>query len=262
MGPTCATSRSRPAAILEHRDIAPASWKCEQPFERFTAQVHQAIEENDRRPTWTHQQVMKRTRVRGRQALEQGVQHAFVFHLQDDLDDQPVAGGLVKKLGECGVIERVAVIVGMDADSGHLVRFVAAPYIFFPVRQQRVDDTEGAQYPLARRATRRRQAIVYRGEIAVQEPIQAARPCLGDSQAAEPAHQGLGLVVGEPARNDQRESQTLTSIMASLPWNPEDRHQQPAQVSPRISRRSASAMSAPSTLATCDAKLRPGTSLP
>ena len=149
--------------------------------------------------------------INGRQALQKRMQRPLVLHLDGDLDDQPATGGLEKQLREAWVIEGVAVIVGMEPDTGHLVHFVAAAELLAPVGQQGVDGTEGAQESRAVRATARHQALVHTAEVTVQERIEAAGPSLGHTQSLEPAdkalpvrRQGGGGTASGTARHSRR----------------------------------------------------------
>jgi hypothetical protein len=159
------------------------------------------------------------------------------------------------------MLEGIAVVVGMEANARHAMLFVASAQVFAPVGQERVDRAEGVQQSRAVGAAHGHESCVDVGEVVVQERVEAAGPGLGHPQSAEPAHQGRGLVVGEPPERPAREPDVdvdhgLTPFASRIGVKSRRRF------SPRMSRRSTSSMSAPSTLASCEAKLRPGASLP
>jgi hypothetical protein len=88
------------------------------------------------------------------------------------------------------------------------------------------------------------------GEVVVQGRVEAAGPGRGHPRSSEPAHQGRGLVVGEPTEWPAREPDVDVDH-GLTPFASRIGVMRRRRFSPRMSRRSTSAMSAPSTLASC-----------
>ncbi len=68
---------------------------------------------------------------------------AAVLHLGGDLDNKSPAIRAFGDAEKTGIVEFVAVVVGMKADAGHAVDFVAAPQILLPIGQSRIHTSKG-----------------------------------------------------------------------------------------------------------------------
>src|SRR2546428_9175674 len=84
-------------------------------------------------------------------------------------------------------------IVGMQADTRHLMLFPAPPYVFLPVGKLGVYRSKGYENALAVGAAHLGEPDIYAGNIPVQDPIEAACPSLRYVPLAELGDQIGGL---------------------------------------------------------------------
>src|SRR5262249_8103013 len=107
-----------------------------------------------------------------------------------------------------------------------------------------------------------REPCIDAGQILVQHALEAARPCLGNLDAAQLFHD-VGRL--KPWRTPKRPGTDVHIGIANhgfIPFACRIGVRIRRRFSPRMSRLAASGTSAPCTLASCEAKPRPGTSLP
>ena len=105
--------------------------------------------------------------------------------------------------GESGIVEAVAVVRGIEANARHVVVFVTTPQVLFPVRQERIDGTEGKQKILVGPALLG-QAAIHSGQVAMQQAVEASRPGLFDLLTLELGDQIGGFVPVQAAKRPVR----------------------------------------------------------
>jgi len=147
-----------------------------------------------------------------------------VFHAHGQLDHELAALGEREQLGEDRIVERVAVVVGMEPDAGHAVLFVATAEVFLPVGQRGIDRAERDQQPRAVSLALLGQPGVDAFDVAVQKPVEAAGPGLRDAAGLELFDQAGRFVAGEPAERPAGEVDVdvdhgLIPLRARMGWS-------------------------------------------
>ena len=151
--------------------------------ERFPAQGAEGVEQLEAQLGQAFHEGEQRRGVHGRHAQE-WVLGAIVFQADGELHDEAALGGEREQARERGVVEPVAVVIGMQPEAGHLVNFGAAADIFFPVGELRIHGAEGHE-PAGVRAAFGGEASVRGGEVLVQQAVERAGPRLRDAVLAE-----------------------------------------------------------------------------
>src|SRR5579859_3812401 len=153
-------------------------------------------------------------------------------------------------------------VVGMETDTRHLVLFMAAPQILLPVRELRIDGAERDQHTRAVTTAIFHQPGVGAREIFVKYSIESARPSLGDVAFAETGHKIGWLVSNQPPERPSGKVHVHVDHYAEYPFARSIGVSRRFRFSPRINFLADSEMSAPITLPSCEAILRPKASLP
>src|SRR5262249_23198098 len=103
---------------------------------------------------------------------------SFVFHLDGELHDQTRVGRAAQDLRKLWAGERIAVIVRMEPNARHVVHLAAAPQVFLPVWQLRIDGPERNQQSGAMLLAIGGQPRIDAANVPVQDAIETAGPRL------------------------------------------------------------------------------------
>src|SRR4051794_29902227 len=156
----------------------------------------------------------------------------------------------------------ISVVVGMQPYPGHPVILCAPAHILLPVGELRIDGSERRQQAVAMRAALRRQSCVDTTDVLVQNPIETSRPSLHDILLAQSRHQVRSFVARQAPKRPAREVDVRVDDHARYPFARKAGANSLRTFAPSTSSLAESGMSAPRTFASCEAKLRPPTSLP
>jgi hypothetical protein len=134
----------------------------------------------------------------------QGVLHPGVFDSHDELDDQPAPLGLGKKLSKDGIVETIAVVGRVEANTGHAVVFVAAAEILAPIRERGIDRAERAEQPRPGFTAIIDQPGVHTAYILVKNAVETPRPGLSHAAVIELLDEHGKLVARKSAERPSR----------------------------------------------------------
>jgi len=164
--------------------------------EGFGAQGAQGIDDLESQARRVSDDGCERLGVDGFDA-EKRVHHAFVFHDERELDEQPALGCSAQELSEGWMVEPVAVIVGMESNAWHAMNFGATPQFLLPVRGEGMDRSEGQQHAAAVVPAGLGEAGVDTREVLVEESFERTGPGLGDVVLPKLGDQAIGFIGGK-----------------------------------------------------------------
>src|SRR5574340_1579290 len=153
-------------------------------------------------------------------------------------------------------------IIRMKADPRHAVNLMAPPQVLLPVRQLRVDGPEWNQTALPIIAAVPCEPFVRAGKVFVEDTVEASGPCLGHAAFPQPEDQAGRIVASQPPKRPARQADVRVDDHMAYPLLRKTGVSMRRRLPPRIRCLIASGISAPITLANCEAKLRPAASLP
>src|SRR5690349_8870243 len=150
----------------------------------------------------------------------------------------------------------------MNADARHFVIDGAAAHIFLPAGELGINRAERDEETFAVRLALGYQAGVHSTNILMQNAVETAGPSLSNILFAQARHQVRSFVSDEAAKGPAREVDVGVDDHALYPLRRRAGAKSRRRLPPRISSLAESGMSAPRTLESWEAKLRPPTSLP
>ena len=153
-------------------------------------------------------------------------------------------------------------IIRMQPDSRHVVLFLAAPNIFLPVRKLGIYRSEGHEDALTEGATVLHEPGIYAGDVLMENPIETPCPSLPDVLLPQPGNQLGRLVRYQTPKGPTGETHVRVDYHNRYPFICRMGVNRRRMFPPRINLFADSGMSAPMTFPSCEAKLRPPTSLP
>jgi hypothetical protein len=134
------------------------------------------------------------------------VHHPLVLHHEGDLDNEVEVDREAEKTGEGGIIEGVAVVVGMEANAETAPGAGGPVEVVFPVGEHGVDRRERTEADTAGPSAGLDQARVGGAKVLVEEAVESARPSRMDAAGAEPGGEAFGGVIGQPAQGPLAEA--------------------------------------------------------
>ena len=205
------------ADSLEHRDLEVDAARIRQPAQRGAAHGPQCVQHDKTQLRPGSDQVGQRPGVDVGH-LHERVLRANVLHSHGELDDQPAPLGQRQQFGEAGIVKPISVVIGVQADAGHLVVFVAAAQVFTPVGQRGVHRTERDQQPLRVLGALVRQPGIDAAHVLVQQAVEAAGPRPGHVHLPELLQQLRQLVAGEPPKRPARQVDVHVDDHGRIPF--------------------------------------------